>query len=129
MGKPLMRLPSNGWSWRGVWRQFPAPVFPERSGYRDALDGGGRRSRAVPGPVEGRESGPECLKSRRTGRSHRVRPSPRRRFKLRGGDAEEKEAIIVAARLAAARQGPQRLHRAFRQRIARALEAAPKTRG
>lgn len=48
-----------------------------------------------------------------------------RRLKLRGGDAEEKEAIIMAARLAAARQGPQRMSPAFRQRLARALESAP----
>jgi nitrite reductase/ring-hydroxylating ferredoxin subunit len=47
------------------------------------------------------------------------------RLKLRGGDAEEKEAIIMAARLAAARQGPQRMHPSFRQRIARELETAP----
>ena len=49
-----------------------------------------------------------------------------RRLKLRGGDAEEKEAIIMAARLAAARQGPQRMSPAFRQRLARALETAPR---
>ena len=48
-----------------------------------------------------------------------------KRLKLRGGDAEEKEAIIVAARLAAARQGPQRMSPAFRQQLTRALEAAP----
>ena len=48
------------------------------------------------------------------------------RLKLRGGDAEEKEAITVAARLAAARQGPQRMNPAFRKRLARALETAPK---
>jgi nitrite reductase/ring-hydroxylating ferredoxin subunit len=48
------------------------------------------------------------------------------RLKLRGGDAEEKEAIIAAARLAAARQGPQRMNPAFRQRLARELEAAPR---
>src|SRR5690242_17896833 len=48
-----------------------------------------------------------------------------RRLKLRGGDAEEKEAIIMAARLAAARQGSQRMSPAFRQRLARQLEAAP----
>jgi nitrite reductase/ring-hydroxylating ferredoxin subunit len=45
-----------------------------------------------------------------------------RRLQLRGGDAEEKEAIIMAARLAAARQGPQRMTPAFRQRLARELE-------
>jgi nitrite reductase/ring-hydroxylating ferredoxin subunit len=48
-----------------------------------------------------------------------------RRLKLRGGDAEEKEAITAAARLAAARQGPQRMDPAFRRRLARALESAP----
>jgi nitrite reductase/ring-hydroxylating ferredoxin subunit len=47
-----------------------------------------------------------------------------RRLKLRGGDAEEKEAIIMAARLAAARQGPQRMSPAFRQQLARRLESA-----
>jgi cytochrome b6-f complex iron-sulfur subunit len=41
-----------------------------------------------------------------------------RRLKLRGGDAEEKEAITAAARLAAARLGPQRMHPAFRKRLA-----------
>jgi nitrite reductase/ring-hydroxylating ferredoxin subunit len=48
-----------------------------------------------------------------------------RRLKLRGGDAEEKEAITAAARLAAARQGPQRMDPAFRRRLAGALESAP----
>ena len=48
-----------------------------------------------------------------------------RRLKLRGGDAEEKEAIIMAARLAAARQGTQRMSPAFRQKLARRLESAP----
>jgi nitrite reductase/ring-hydroxylating ferredoxin subunit len=48
-----------------------------------------------------------------------------RRLKLRGGDAEEKEAIIMAARLAAIRQGPQRMSPAFRQQLARRLESAP----
>ncbi|MEO8744601.1 MAG: Rieske 2Fe-2S domain-containing protein [Candidatus Dormiibacterota bacterium] len=47
-----------------------------------------------------------------------------RRLKLRGGDAEEKAAITVAARLAAARQGPQRMHPAFRKRLEEALESA-----
>src|SRR2546430_13657854 len=45
-----------------------------------------------------------------------------RRLKLRGGDAEEKAAITTAARLAGARQGPQRMQPAFRKRLARALE-------
>jgi len=45
-----------------------------------------------------------------------------RRLKLRGGDAEEKAAITAAARLAAARQGPQRMHPAFRKRLARTLD-------
>jgi cytochrome b6-f complex iron-sulfur subunit len=49
-----------------------------------------------------------------------------RRLKLRGGDAEEKAAITVAARLAAASQGPQRMSPAFRGRLAAALESAPK---
>ncbi len=48
-----------------------------------------------------------------------------RRLKLRGRDGEEKEAIIMAARLAAARQGTQRMSPAFRQRLERQLEAAP----
>jgi nitrite reductase/ring-hydroxylating ferredoxin subunit len=48
-----------------------------------------------------------------------------RRLKLRGGDAEEKDAIIMAARLAAARQGPQRMTPSFRQRLAKQLEAVP----
>jgi nitrite reductase/ring-hydroxylating ferredoxin subunit len=48
-----------------------------------------------------------------------------RRLKLRGGDAEEKEAIIMAARLAAAHQGPQRMSPAFRQRLARQLDSGP----
>ena len=46
-----------------------------------------------------------------------------RRLKLRAGDAEEKEAIIMAARLAAARQGPQRMSQAFRQRLAAQLSS------
>jgi nitrite reductase/ring-hydroxylating ferredoxin subunit len=49
-----------------------------------------------------------------------------RRLKLRGGDAEERAAIIAAARLAAARQGEHRMHPAFRRRLARALEQAPR---
>ena len=47
-----------------------------------------------------------------------------RRLKLRGGDAEDKDAIIAAARLAGARQGPQRMHPAFRKRLAERLEDA-----
>jgi nitrite reductase/ring-hydroxylating ferredoxin subunit len=47
-----------------------------------------------------------------------------RRLKLRGGDAEDKDAIIMAARLAASRQSPQRMSPAFRQRLARELETA-----
>ena len=46
-----------------------------------------------------------------------------RRLKLRGGDAEARDAIIMAARLAAARQGPQRMNPGFRQRLADELEA------
>jgi Rieske Fe-S protein len=49
-----------------------------------------------------------------------------RRLRLRGGDAEEKEAITAAARLVAAGQGPQRMHPAFRKRLAEALGAAPR---
>src|SRR5713226_9527348 len=52
-----------------------------------------------------------------------------RRLKLRGGDAEEKEAITMAARVAAARQGPQRMDPAFRKRLARALASAPTDSG
>ena len=48
-----------------------------------------------------------------------------RRLKLRAGDAEEKEAITVAARLATARQGPQRMHPSFRRRLAEKLQSAP----
>ena len=48
-----------------------------------------------------------------------------RRLRLRGGDADEKEAITAAARLAAAGQGGQRMHPAFRKRLAEALESAP----
>jgi nitrite reductase/ring-hydroxylating ferredoxin subunit len=47
-----------------------------------------------------------------------------RRLKLRGGDAEEKEAIVLAARLAAASRGPQRMSPAFRQRLVKQLGAA-----
>jgi len=49
-----------------------------------------------------------------------------KRLKLRAGDAEEKEAITVAARLAGARQGPQRMHAAFRKRLAQALVEPPR---
>jgi Rieske Fe-S protein len=49
-----------------------------------------------------------------------------RRLRLRGGDAEEKEAITAAARLVAAGQGPQRMHPAFRKGLAEALETAPR---
>jgi nitrite reductase/ring-hydroxylating ferredoxin subunit len=45
-----------------------------------------------------------------------------RRLKLRGGDAEEKEAITMAARLAGARHGPERMSPAFRRNLAAALE-------
>jgi nitrite reductase/ring-hydroxylating ferredoxin subunit len=47
-----------------------------------------------------------------------------RRLRLRGGDAEEKAAITAAARLVAARQGPQRMNPAFRKRLEQALESA-----
>ena len=49
-----------------------------------------------------------------------------RRLGLRAGDADEKAAITMAARLAAARQGPQRMNPAFRNRLAKALGAAPR---
>jgi nitrite reductase/ring-hydroxylating ferredoxin subunit len=49
-----------------------------------------------------------------------------RRLKLRGGDAEEKAAITAAARLAGARQGPQRMHPAFRKRLQQTLEQTPR---
>lgn len=48
-----------------------------------------------------------------------------RRLKLRARDAEEKEAITAAARLAGTRLGPQRMHPAFRKRLERVLEEAP----
>jgi|SRR5690349_16781916 len=49
-----------------------------------------------------------------------------RRLKLRPKDAEEKEAIIMAARLAATRQGPQRMSPAFRQALGRQIDAMPR---
>lgn len=49
-----------------------------------------------------------------------------RRLRLRGGDADEKEAITAAARLAALSQGPQRMNPAFRRRLDEKLEAGPK---
>src|SRR5258708_3539543 len=48
-----------------------------------------------------------------------------RRLKLRGGGGEGKAAITAAAPLAGARQAPQRMHPAFRNRLARSLEQAP----
>jgi nitrite reductase/ring-hydroxylating ferredoxin subunit len=45
-----------------------------------------------------------------------------RRLKLRGGDADERSAITAAARLAGVRQGPQRMHSAFRKRVQQRLE-------
>jgi cytochrome b6-f complex iron-sulfur subunit len=50
-----------------------------------------------------------------------------RRLRLRGGDAGEKEAIILAARLVAAGQGPQHMHPGFRKRLAEAIESTPKS--
>jgi len=44
-----------------------------------------------------------------------------RRLRLRVEDADEKVAIITAAGLVSAAQGPQRMRPAFRQRLARAL--------
>jgi nitrite reductase/ring-hydroxylating ferredoxin subunit len=49
-----------------------------------------------------------------------------RRLKLRGGDAEEKEAITSAARLAGSRTRPQRMRPEFRKRLAHALEQGPR---
>jgi nitrite reductase/ring-hydroxylating ferredoxin subunit len=51
-----------------------------------------------------------------------------RRLKLGSGDADERAAIIVAARLAGAFQGPKRMHSAFKKGLAQALDRAP-TRG
>jgi nitrite reductase/ring-hydroxylating ferredoxin subunit len=48
-----------------------------------------------------------------------------KRLGLRAEDAEEREAIIAAARLAAARQGAQRMSPGFRRRLAGALAFAP----
>lgn len=48
-----------------------------------------------------------------------------RRLKLRAGDADEKAAVTVAARLAGARQGPQRMRPEFRKRLERAFDQAP----
>src|ERR1700694_5228943 len=48
-----------------------------------------------------------------------------RRLSLRGGDAEEKEAITAAACLVAAGQGAQGMDPAFRSRLAAPLESAP----
>lgn len=48
-----------------------------------------------------------------------------RRLKLRAGDAEEKAAIVTAARLAGMRHGPERMSPAFRKRLARVLAQAP----
>ncbi len=49
-----------------------------------------------------------------------------RRLKLKAGDADEKAAIAAAARLAGARQGPQRMHPAFRKQLARTLIETPR---
>jgi nitrite reductase/ring-hydroxylating ferredoxin subunit len=49
-----------------------------------------------------------------------------RRLKLRGGDAEDKDAITTAARLAGARQGPQRMHSAFRKQLVETLTKTPR---
>ena len=48
-----------------------------------------------------------------------------KRLGLRAGDAEDKGAIIAAARLAAARQGEQRMSPGFRKRLAGSLAQAP----
>jgi nitrite reductase/ring-hydroxylating ferredoxin subunit len=44
-----------------------------------------------------------------------------KRLSLRAGDADEKEALLAAARLTAARRGPQRMSPQFRKRLARSL--------
>ena len=49
-----------------------------------------------------------------------------RRLRLRGGDAEEKAAITTAARLAGSRQGPQRMHPAFRKKLEQTLAQTPR---
>jgi nitrite reductase/ring-hydroxylating ferredoxin subunit len=49
-----------------------------------------------------------------------------RRLKLRGGDAEDKDAITTAARLAGTRKGPQRMHSAFRKQLAEKLAKTPR---
>lgn len=49
-----------------------------------------------------------------------------RRLRLRGGDAEEKEAITAAARLAGARHGPERMRPEFRRALADRLDATPR---
>lgn len=49
-----------------------------------------------------------------------------RRLRLRAGDAEEKASITLAARLVAARQGSQRMHPAFRNRLEQSMRSAPK---
>ncbi len=48
-----------------------------------------------------------------------------RRLRLRAGDAEEKEAIIAAARLVAAGQGAPHMHPSFRKRLGQAIDSAP----
>ena len=49
-----------------------------------------------------------------------------RRLKLRGSDAEEKEAITAAARLAGARHGPERMRPEFRRALAAQVAATPR---
>ena len=44
---------------------------------------------------------------------------------LRGGDAEERQALIAAARLTAARHAPHRMSPTFRRRLARSLADTP----
>jgi nitrite reductase/ring-hydroxylating ferredoxin subunit len=48
-----------------------------------------------------------------------------RRLKLGSQDADERTAIIAAARLAGAFRGPQRMHSAFKKGLAQALDRAP----
>jgi nitrite reductase/ring-hydroxylating ferredoxin subunit len=49
-----------------------------------------------------------------------------RRLRLKAGDAEDKEAIIAAARMTAARSGPPRMSPAFRRRLGQILDSAPR---
>ncbi|HYM67450.1 MAG TPA: Rieske 2Fe-2S domain-containing protein, partial [Patescibacteria group bacterium] len=48
-----------------------------------------------------------------------------KRLAMSGGDADEKDALIAAARLVAARQAPHHMSPGFRKRLARSLAQAP----